>query len=279
MRKVKIITDSTTSLPKEMLKERGIDVVPSHIILGNKGYIDDGSITTKELFEFAESTGTLPKTTPPTVREFQSTFQKWLGEDYDIFFTCISGKIALSIKNAESAISGLVPGRISIVDTLSASAGTGLQVLEAADLADKGAGLLEVTNHAYALRDKVQSSMVLDTLKYLYMGGRCSRLTSIVGETLNIKPTIDVKDGEMVPGENLRGKRYIDKYIEKVMENPERIDPKRIFVTHCFCEEVGEAKERLVNGFGFKNVIVSDIPPTTSVHVGPGSLGIMFMYK
>ncbi len=279
MRKVKVITDSTTGLPKEILEKYGIDVIPARIILGSKGYDDDGSVTAKELFEFAASAGKMPHTMPPNEGQFQETFQKWLGEDYDIFFTGISGKLAPTVRIAESAAAKLVAGRISIVDSLNVSSGTGLQVLEAAEIAGKGAGLLEITHRMFSMRAKVRNCVVLDTLKYLYIGGRCSRFASVMGDTFGIKPMIEVKEGEMIPGESLRGRRYIDKFLELVMENPESIDPKRIFVTHCLCEEVGEVKERLEKEFGFKNVIVCDAPATTSVHVGPGSLGVMYLYK
>lgn len=279
MRRVKVITDSTTGLTKEILQEFEIDVVPARIILGSESYPDDGSVGPKELFEFADSTGTLPRTAAPDERQFQEMFQKWLGDDYDIFFTGISGKIAETVRNATSAAAKLVPGRISIVDSLSVSSGTGLQVLEAAEMADKGAGILEITHRAFSLRTKTRASMVLDTLKYLYIGGRCSKFASIVGDTLNVKPLVEVKDGEMVPGDSLRGKRYIDKYIELMMENPERIDPKRIFVSHCLSDEAGEVKERLVREYGFSNVLVSETASTTSVHVGPGSLGIAYLYQ
>lgn len=279
MRKVKVITDSTTGLPKEMLEKYGIDVIPAHIILGSEGCDDDGSVGAKELFEFAASTGKMPRTTPPSEGQFQETFQKWLGEDYDIFFTGISGKLAPTVHIAESVAAKLVVGRTSIVDSLNVSSGTGLQVIEAAEMAEKGAGLLEITHRMFSIRTKVRNCVVLDTLKYLYIGGRCSKFTSIMGDTFNIKPMIEVKDGEMIPGENLRGKHYIDKFLELVMEDPRRIDPKRIFVTHCLSEEAGEVKEKLEKEFGFKNVIVCDAPATTSVHVGPGSLSIMYMYK
>jgi DegV family protein with EDD domain len=119
----------------------------------------------------------------------------------------------------------------------------------------------------------------VDTLKYLYMGGRCSRLASIVGSSLKIKPTLELKDGEIVPGAKLRGRNYIDKYYDQVMEHPVSIDPKRIFVTHCLAEKAGEVKERLRKDFGFANVIVSEASPTISVHCGPGTLGILYIYK
>ncbi len=279
MRKVKVVTDTTTGLPKEMIEKFGIDVVPARVILGAKGYPDDGSVSTKELFEFAASTGTLPYTMPPNDMQFQEIFQKWMEEDYDIFFTGLSGKIAPIVHIAESVLPRLVPGRVSIVDSLNVSSGTGLQVLEAAEMAQRGAGLLEVTKHVYSIRPRVRNCIVLDTLKYLYLGGRCSKLASVMGDTMGVKPVVEVKDGVMMPVDKLRGKRYMDKFIELVMQDKERIDPKRVFVTDCLCDEVGEVKERLVNEFGFKNVIVTDAPPTTAVHVGPGSLGIMYLYK
>jgi DegV family protein with EDD domain len=279
MRKVKIITDSTADLPKEMMEERGIDMVPLHIILGDESRPDDGSVKTEELFEFAERTGTLPKTAAASEYQFEEAFGKWLDEDYDIFFMGISSKLSATMSGAMAAAAELDKERISIVDSLSLSSGTGLQVLEAADMADGGAGLAEITEHALTLRGRVQASFVVDTLKYLYMGGRCSRLASIVGSRLQLKPTLELKEGEIVPGMMLRGSKYVDKYFDQVMEEPDRVDPKRVFVTHCLSEKAGEVKERLESEFGFGNVIVSDASPTISVHCGPGTLGILYLYK
>lgn len=279
MRKIKVITDSGVDLPKEILEERGIDVVMGRIILGGNSYPDDSSVSPKELFEFVKETGTLPEIAEASVYEFQETFQKWLGEDYDVFFIGVSSKLAPTMQIASAAAKNLVQGRISIVDSLSASSGIGLQALEAADLADKGAGLLEITNYAYSIRPKTRINIVLDTLKYVYMGGQCSRLTSIMADTLSIKPMIDIIDGEMVPGETLRGRNHIDKFLKKVMENRERIDPKRIFVTQCLADEAGEVKERLESEYGFKNVIVSEASPGVAINCGPGTLGIMYLYK
>lgn len=279
MRRVKVITDSGVDLPKEILEERGIDVVMGRIVLGKNSYPDDRSISQKELFEFIKKTGTLPEIAEASEYEFQKVFQKWLGEDYDIFFIGVSGKLAPTMRIALSATKNLVPGRISVVDSLSASSGIGLQALEAADLADQGAGLLEITNHAYAIRPKARLNIVLDTLKYVYMGGQCSRLTSIMAGTLGIKPMIDIIDGEMVPGETLRGRNYIDKFLAKVMENQGSLDPKRIFVTQCLADEAGEVKERLEREYGFANVIVSEASPGVAINCGPGAIGVMYRYK
>jgi DegV family protein with EDD domain len=279
MRKVKVVTDSTSSLPKSMAEESGIDVIPARIIFGAKGYPDDGSISAGELFDFVESADALPQSVAVHEYQFQETFQKWLGEDYDVFFMGVSSKLAETVNNALSAAARLVGGRIGVVDSLNVSSGMGLQVLEAAEMAGRGASLQEITARANALRDKVRAGIVLQTLKYVYLGGRCSKFATFIVGAMNAKPVVNIIGGEMAPGEALRGKNYLDKFLEQLIGDPQRVDPKRIFVTHCLTEETGEVKEKLKSKYGFNNVIVADASPATSMYVGPGSLGVMFMYK
>ncbi len=279
MSKVKIITDSTCDLPFNLLKEREIERVPLHIILGEDTYPDDQNLSSQMLFEFADSTGVLPKSAAVNAYDFEVVFQKWLDEGYDIFFTGISSHLSSTMQNAQTAAEQIGSDRISIVDSMSLSTGVGLQVLEASDLALAGASLDEITNHAISIRDKVQASFVVDTLKYLYMGGRCSRLVSIVGSRLQIKPKLELSGGEIVPSSKFRGAHFVDKYFDQVMERASDIDPKRIFVTHCLSDKAQAVKTRLENEFGFTNVMITDASPTISTHCGPGTIGVLFLYK
>ncbi len=279
MRNVKVITDSTCDLPKGMLEERGVLVIPARVILGVKSYPDDGSVTAKELFEYAETSGNMPKTASPTEFQFQEAFQKLLSEDHDIIYVGLSSKIGDAVQNALSASSRLANGRVSVIDSMSVSSGLGLQVLEAAEMAGKGASLKEVTEHALDIRDKVHTSFVLGTLKFLHMGGRCSRLTSMLANTFNTKLVLNLINGELLPGEKLSGKNYIEKYLAKAIERPSSIDPKWVFVSHCLESEAGELKERLERDYGCSNVIMTDTSPTVSVHGGPGSFGLIYLYK
>lgn len=279
MSKVKIITDSTCDLPFNLLKEREIERVPLHIILGEDTYPDDQNLSSQMLFEFADSTGVLPKSAAVNAYDFEVVFQKWLDEGYDIFFTGISSHLSSTMQNAQTAAEQIGSDRISIVDSMSLSTGVGLQVLEASDLALAGASLDEIINHALSIRDKVQASFVVDTLKYLYMGGRCSRLVSIVGSRLQIKPKLELSGGEIVPSSKFRGAHFVDKYFDQVMERASDIDPKRIFVTHCLSDKAQAVKNRLENEFGFTNVMITDASPTISTHCGPGTIGVLFLYK
>ena len=236
-------------------------------------------MSSQMLFEFADSTGVLPKSAAVNAYDFEVVFQKWLDEGYDIFFTGISSHLSSTMQNAQTAAEQIGSDRISIVDSMSLSTGVGLQVLEASDLALAGASLDEITNHAISIRDKVQASFVVDTLKYLYMGGRCSRLVSIVGSRLQIKPKLELSGGEIVPSSKFRGAHFVDKYFDQVMERASDIDPKRIFVTHCLSDKAQAVKTRLENEFGFTNVMITDASPTISTHCGPGTIGVLFLYK
>ena len=279
MRKVKIVTDSTSDLSFVTLEQRGIERVPLHIILGDDSYPDDKSLKSADLFRHADETGTLPKSAAVNVFEFEEIFKRLLDEDYDILFLGISSKLSCTMQNAQIAAEKLGKERFSVVDSLSLSTGVGLQVLEASDLAMQGAGLEEITRHALEIRPKVQASFVVDTLKYLYMGGRCSRLASIVGSRLKIKPKLELMNGEIVPGVKFRGKDYIKKYYDQMMERADEIDPKRVFVTHCMSQSAEDVKAMLETEHGFKNVEITEASPTISTHCGPGTLGILFLYK
>lgn len=279
MNKVKIMTDSTADLPYSMIEKLGIERVPLHIILGDESIPDDQKLKSADLFKFADETGTLPKSAAVNEFQFTEVFKKWLDEGYDIFYTGISSKLSATMQNALAAAEQFDKSRISIVDSLSLSTGIGLLVLEACDMAKAGAGLSEITAHIERIREKVQASFVVDTLKYLYMGGRCSRLQSIVGSRLQIKPMLELKNGEIVPGQKFRGSNYINKYCELVMENASGIDRKRIFVTHCMAESAHKVKEMLQTKYGFENVMVTDASPTISTHCGPGTLGILFLFR
>ena len=279
MRKIKFITDSTCDLSPMLIEEYSIDVLPLHVLLGENDCLDNGQITSKDLFDYADSTGTLPKSAAVNEFEAQSAFSKWLDEDYDIFFMGISSELSATMQSAKTAASKLDPSRISIVDSLSLSTGTALILLEAADKAISGASLKEISEYALSLQSKVHASFIVDTLKYLYMGGRCSKLSSIMGTSLKIKPILELKDGKIVPGEKLRGKNYIKKYYDHIMTNKDKIDPKRVFVTHCMTPEAPEVKKQLEEEFGFKKVYVTDASATISTHCGPGTLGILYLNK
>lgn len=276
MRKVKIITDNTSDLPKDMIKEHDIDIVPLHIILGEKSFLDDNSFKAKDLFLYADKYKVMPKTSAATEAQFSKTFKRWLDEDYDVFFVGISSKLSATVPNAMIVAGQLDKERIAVFDSLSLSTGVGLQALEASDLARSGGSLKEIMEKAQSVRGRIQASFVVDTLKYLDMGGRCSKLSSISG---NVKPKLELPAGEITPTIEFKGGGFTKKYYSHLMEEADRIDTKRIFVTHCISDKANEIKGLLGSEHGFKNVYVTEASSVISVHCGPGTLGIIYLYK
>jgi len=200
MRKIKFITDSTSDIPQSLVEEYDIEVVPLHVLLGETDNLDDGNISAKDLFEYADSTGVLPKSAAVNEFEFEAVFSKWLEADYDIFFAGISSELSATIQAANAVAEKLAPDRISILDTRSLSTGESLILLEAADKAKEGAALSEVTEYAKSLIEKVEVRFVVDTLKYLYMGGRCSLLASIMGAASKSNPFLSLKTAKSSRG-------------------------------------------------------------------------------
>lgn len=276
MRKVKIITDSTSDLPINLIKEHEIDVVPLRIILGEKSFLDDNSFKAKDLFLYADKYSVLPKTSAAEELQFTKIFKKWLEEDYDVFFIGISSKLSATVLNAMNAAQQLDRERIAVFDSLSLSTGIGLQALEASDLARSGGSLKEIVDKAQSVRARIQVSFVVDTLKYLSMGGRCSRLSSVSG---NVKPKLELSAGEIIPTEEFKGIGFMRKYYGQLMAEADRIDTKRVFITHCLFDKANEIKGLLETEHGFKNVYVSEASSVISVHCGPGALGIIYLYK
>jgi len=287
MRNVKVITESTADLPKEMAESRGIEVIPLHILFGEKSCPDDGCLKNEEMFEYVEKTGTMPGTALVTQGRFEKVFEKWLNEGYDIFFIGMSNsKSEITVQNAVAAAlavttaANIERARISVVDSLSYSCGIGLLALEAAELAGRGASLKEITQHVLALRSKVHASFVFDTVKYYHMIGMVSKFITLVGNAVDVKPMLVMKSGTLVDAANLTGKDYINKYYERVMKDAKNIDPKRIFVSHCLiADSAEEIKERLAGEYGFENVIITNVSPANARNNGPGMLGLSFIYK
>ncbi|MBT3319747.1 MAG: DegV family protein [Clostridia bacterium] len=279
MRKIKFITDSTTDMPQSLFKQFDIDVVPLHVLLGEDDHLDDGGLKNEDLVKFADETGILPKSAAVNEFQFTEVFSKWIDKGFDIFCITLSSELSATYQAAMSAAQKFDADRICVVDSQNVSSGTAMLLLEACDMAQAGASLSDITEHVLSLRDKINLRFIVDTLKYLYMGGRCSKLASIMGSSLKIKPILEVKGGKIVPGDKLRGSNYINKYYDYVMQNVETIDPKRIFVTHCMFDGVDELKKRLEEDFGFNNVLISDTSATISTHCGPGTVGILYLNK
>lgn len=282
-RKVLITSDSTCDLTTEMKKQYNISTYPLHVILNRTSYEDGINITPDEIYKHFKATGTLPKTSAVNVQEYIDGFAPLVEQGYDIVHLNIGSALSASYANCCAAAKQL--GHIYPIDSCNLSSATGLLVLEAAEMAEKGMGAEEIVENIHALTSKTHGSFVIDRLDYLRAGGRCSTIAMLGANLLSLKPCILVnnKDGSMTVGKKYRGKleKVLMQYIDDKLEEYENINPKRVFITHSGMSE--ERLQKVYNYLKEKNVfdeiLVSRAGCTISSHCGPNTLGILFMTK
>lgn len=279
MRKVKIITDSTNDLSKEILLKYDIDVIPLHVDFGEESYRDGIDLLPKGLFELVEEKNILPKTAAPSPYAFSESFREYIDTGMDLVVITISSEMSSTYQNAVLASEEYPQGRICVVDSQNLSTGIGSLVVAAAEYALQGLDAKEIAQKVRSLVSKVQVSFVIDTLEYLYKGGRCNVLQSIMGSMLKIRPTISVDNGKMYMKDKVRGEKK--KALDKLIENASMdfIQSKRIFITHSLGseDEAVYLKLALQAACPDKEINITDAGCVISSHCGQKTIGVIYI--
>ncbi len=282
MEKIKILSDSTCDLSPELLEKYEIDLTPLTVTLGEKSGKDGIDVTPGDIYAYVEKTGVLPVTSAINTFEYREYFQKWTGQGYSVVHFCLGSGFSSTCGNACAAAKELE--RVYVVDSRNLSTGQGLLVMKAAELRDEGKSAEEIRRVCTELTEKVEASFVLDSLDYLYKGGRCSALAAFGGNLLKIKPCIEVQDGKMLPGRKYRGRieRVVGQYLRDRICGRDDIDPHRVFVTHTKCspEMLGEALSIVRDEFfDADEILETTAGATVTTHCGPNTLGVLFLRK
>lgn len=279
---VKIISDSTCDLSKEIVDRYNIDIVPLHVLMGDNEYEDGVNITPDEIFAWSDANKTTPKTSAPSMESVIETFKPCIEKGYDIVAFAISEDMSTSANVMRLAAQELnAEDKIKVIDSANLSTGIGHQVVEAAIMAQHGMNADEIVSYIEQIKPKVRSSFVVDTLVYLYRGGRCSGLAAMAGGVLKLHPRIGVAQGKMSPGKKYRGKisKVVIDYV-KDMEADLMADKKdRVFITHSGCDKeiVDNVTEYLKSLNRFDEIIETRAGGVISSHCGPGTLGVLFI--
>lgn len=279
--KIRITSDSTCDL-NNLVTERDIGIMSLQVNLDADAYRDGVDITPQDIFDFVAKTKILPKTSAPSVGEYEEFFKEQLvGYDYLLHFN-ISSKSSGSHNFAKQAAAEF-KGKVRVIDSKALSSGQGLLVLKAADLRDAGKRIDEIEAEINELKEHVNTSFVPDQLDYLHKGGRCSGMTMFVANALKIHPKIVMKDGQLLQGGKYRGhmERCISQYIEDLKRDYPSYDKTRCFITHSTAEKelVDVAKAKVQELFAFDEVIETVAGSIITSHCGKGTLGVLFIYN
>ena len=278
---IRITSDSTCDLD-HLVKDRDIGILWFQVNLGDKAYHDGVDITPADIFQYVAETKELPKTSAPSIGDYEDFFKEQLAFGDEILHFNISAKSSGSHNFAKTAAESF-GGKVRVIDSMALSSGQGLLVLKAADLRDEGKSIDEIEETILALRDRVNTSFVPDRLDYLYKGGRCSKMEMFGANILKIHPLIYMEEGKLVPGKKYRGKMsfLIKQYVEDLKEKYPNYDKERCFITHSNAEPdvVNAAKEKVKELFDFDEVIETVAGSIITSHCGKGTLGVLFIYN
>lgn len=280
--KVKIISDSTCDLSKELIEKYQISIIPLYVIMNEQMKKDGIEVTPEEIYSYVKEKGKLPTTSAPNINDYLEIYKFWREQGYEIVQFCISSDFSSSYHNA--CLAAEETGGVYVVDSRNLSTGNGLLVLHGAEMAEKDCSAKEIADECSKLTSKVEASFVVDSIDYLYKGGRCSALAAFGANLLNLKPCIEVTEGKMKPGKKYRGNisRVMLNYVADRLRDRDDIDKHRVFITHtkCSAADVENVRQKLIELYpDFEEILETTAGCTVTTHCGENTLGILFMRK
>ena len=281
MPKIRISADSTCDLSPELVEKYDIAITPLKITLGDTDYTDQIDITPQKIYDYVAETGVLPKTSAVSVGTYTDVFTELKKDCDEVVHFTISSEMSSCYQNAVLAAEEV--GGVYVVDSRNLSTGIGHLAIEAAIAAqDETKTGKDVFDYVSSLVDRLDVSFVINSVNYLYKGGRCSGVAAVGANLLKLKPLIEVHDGKMDMAGKYRGnmKDVVKKYITDRLTVPgAKFKRDRIFVT-CTCTDYdlpNYAKE-IVESLGlFDEVLITIAGSTITSHCGKDTLGILYI--
>lgn len=279
--KIKILSDSTCDLSPEQLKEHNIDLARLTIVKGSQPFVDGDTIVPADIFAHVAAGGDLCSTTAYNVGEYQELFSKFADQYDGIIHITIGSGFSSCYQNACLAAEDFP--NVRVIDSKNLSTGQGHVVLEACRLAEQCEDLDEITEKLNAFVPRVEASFLLDQLKYMVKGGRCSSAAALGANLLNLKPCIEVRDGKMSVVKKYRGNyaKCLATYVKDRLADREDIVRNELFLTYTpVSEDCLSAVKEAIDAYGnFETVYETTAGCTVSCHCGPGTLGVLFVRK
>jgi len=276
-----IVADTTCSLPRDLMASRGIPFVPQVVIFGDESYHDDGEEDTATFLRKLKASAALPKTAAPEPTLYHPIFQAALEKHESVVVVAPSGKLSGTVRSAETAAQDFPDLDVRIIDTQTVSCNLGSLVLEAHAMAMIGKSADEIVGRIEDLIPLGRLYFVVDTLEYLAKGGRIGGAKALLGELIQIKPVLAIRDGQAVSYEQQRTRRRSVARLEEIVEEQcPKSTAAHLAVIQVAAEgEAHELAEHLKVRMSLPEVPTYELPPAIVVHGGPGALGVGFFVE
>ena len=281
--KIALVTDSTSVLTEQEIKENNVIVAPIPIIIGDKEYLEGVNITSKQLFETQKQGAAFPKTSQPSMGEMISLFNKLYDEGYEAIITItLSSGISGFFQTLQNVARNNPEYHLYPYDSKMTVRLQGYLVLAAAKMIKAGYTPEEILERLDKIRATIDELFVVDDLKNLSRGGRLSNASAFIGTMLHIKPLLTFEDGKIVAFDKIRSlKRAVSKVEDIALERTSKLpykDKLRLFVFHSNDEKQAEGiKEFILDNFPWMPVDVAEFSPVIATHLGEKSIAIAWM--
>jgi len=273
-----IVADTTCGLPRTLLAQRGIPLIPQIVIFGEESYHDDKDLDTATFLQKLKAFPTLPKTAAPEPTLYYPVFRQAQEKGEAVVVVAPTGKASGTVRSAETAAQDFPNVDIRVVDTQTVSCNLGSMVLVADDMAKAGKSADEIVAKLNGMIPRGRIYFLVDTLEYLAKGGRIGGAKKLLAELLEIKPILQVKDGQVESFEQQRTKkRALARLVEVVVEQCKGGDDAHLCVLQVEAEKEAESLvAELRSRVNISNIPIYELPPAIVVHAGPKAMGVGF---
>jgi DegV family protein with EDD domain len=271
--KLGIVTDSTCDLPDYLIEQHGVEVVPSILVIDGREYADDSGISRQEFYARLPELERPPTTAVPSTADFSARYRSLFERGCDRVLSIHAAATLTAMASTAQQARREFGERVTVVDSQSLSLGLGFQVLAAAEAAQDG---VEAALSALeSTRRRLQLFAALDTLQYARRSGRVPATISIFGGLLQIKPVIEVTDGEIKAVGALRTTRQANERMAAFFRSSGPFE--RLAIMHTGAEpRAREFLKRIMGEFSQslpRDILLVNVTPVIGAHVGPNGLG------
>jgi DegV family protein with EDD domain len=273
---VRIVTDSTADLTKEQQQAAGITVVPLNVHFGDEVFRDHVDLTADEFFRRLKASTQLPRTSQPSVGVFEEAYRTLRENGDEIVSVHLSSKVSGTYNSALMAAKGVDEPAIEVVDSLNTSMALGFMALEGARLARAGRDRASIAERLRGLVPKARVICVVDTLTYLERGGRIGKARALLGSLLNVKPILQLKDGEVVPVGRARGRPQALSKLVELLERDGHVS--QLAIMHGAAQaDAEQLRERVAASYPGLDILLTEIGAVLGTHTGPGVIGFTYL--
>lgn len=276
---IRFLVDTSSDYTVKEIKEKGMELVPLHITIGEADYRDGYDLSKDRFYELLTSSEEFPKTSQPTPQDFVDIFEDAQEKGDELICILLSSKLSGTYQSATLAKNIVEYDKIYLIDSLTATHGIRLMADYAQELANAGKSAKEIVAVLEEMKSKIKILATVDTLEYLCKGGRVSRTTAAIGEMAKVKPMITVAEGEVALIGKSLGKNKAIGNLLKSLEECEVDDRFPIYSVSTLGTENCEAFEARLEDAGYKFKERLQVGATIGTHVGPGAFGVIFVQK